>query len=434
MLELPSRDADRAAQSPHSWASFTPDGVDDAKRCAPAGSLEGFASARGLVYHGPLRWAYLPAVAPLYRERMHNACVGVLGGRRYGLVGHELLPVGFTTTQNSTRIDMPGAFHGEHLRDPWVKVLNPLSDLRAGEGPFARGEAVVPTSVVAVHVPEAALIPSFTVASTQRMHKRARPLDRFGLGGFRLNGAITEEQEDSVFVPVVRDALNAIDGEYVRVQLTCSQLHLMRDGFLDDAGLDGLVDRAVVLADALAASQTTQPQAFADPLPDAPVPVAPRKQRGLRLGPITIGVGMPKPDPDATDPDGWGAGFARAAKEFRLVSEDPDAFHRAFPRIQAPGRARGVLRGELPGGLHGRLSLHLYEPGATTGRSAVTFAAAPGTPDSPPGGVVHEPTRQRVAVADGLVTCWNEEILQATIGTDDTSRRALATAQALGLV
>lgn len=444
-------DSDRAAegskraQQPHSWASFTPEGVADAQRVQPPTSLEGFAAERDLQFRGSLRWGHLLGVMPAWKGRVFNACTGAIAPHRFGYVAHESLQVGTSTSHNGGAwvSGLGGEFYGERIRDPWVTVaavVTGISDVfEDQDGPFPRATAAVPTTTVAMHVPEAALVPLFRVGSVGRIHGHHQRTDEFGLAGFRVRGDLTQEQRAAILGGPVGEALAPLAARsYAKLHVVCSQLRLTVDGYLTDPGeLDTLIGRAVAIADALADHDSEHwPPApdFAAPLPEAPAPFRAEPATKLKLGPIKIGWGNKPPAdaPTTTDPDGWGEGFAQAAKEHGLRYEDPVAFHRSFPRVQAPGTARGVLQGRLPSGIVGRLTVHQHEPTSAQARVAVTFPAPEGTPDTPVGGVVHEPTDMQVAVTDGLVTCWSRTITTRTIATVETSRRALEAARAFG--
>ena len=102
-----------------------------------------------------------------------------------------------------------------------------------------------------------------------------------------------------------------------------------------------------------------------------------------------------------------------------LAVEDPRAFHAAFPGLNLPGEAFGVLRGRLPGtALTGRLvccaerplalpddfRAFLSDPGGAVGCDVVVVPVAPEAAPTPPEG---EPCGSlRIAVADGVLTAW----------------------------
>jgi hypothetical protein len=107
------------------------------------------------------------------------------------------------------------------------------------------------------------------------------------------------------------------------------------------------------------------------------------------------------------------------ADEREMAVEDPRAFHAAFPGLNVPGEAFGVLRGRLPGmALTGRLlccaerrmSLpddfrkFLTNPGGAAGSDVAVVAVRRDAPATAPAGEVDGDIR--VAVADGVLTAW----------------------------
>jgi hypothetical protein len=90
---------------------------------------------------------------------------------------------------------------------------------------------------------------------------------------------------------------------------------------------------------------------------------------------------------------------------FGLESEDPLAYHRAFPSLPVPGVGCVVLRGSLPGlGVPGRLVVH-RERGAA--RPAVVIACPEGAEPTPPGGLVYQEHGVRLEIVDGLLAVWS---------------------------
>jgi hypothetical protein len=109
----------------------------------------------------------------------------------------------------------------------------------------------------------------------------------------------------------------------------------------------------------------------------------------------------------------------RIADECGMAVEDSRAFHAAFPGLNVPGQAFGVLRGRLPGtDLHGRLVCCaerlmwipddirklLKDPGGAAGCDVVVLAVDERTPPTAFEGDVDGDIR--VAVADGVLTAW----------------------------
>ena len=429
-------------QRPSATAAFAAEDVQDARRGEPAGDLTHYANARGLRHMGSLRSGYLLGVAPARAEHAFNTCVGEVVPGRYGYVSHELQLVGFATSRSGRRMQMGGEFHGKRLGDPnpvlnLIPVVGDLGLDQLDDPPFPRGYATVPSTVVAMLVPEVALAPRFAIATASRMPDTFPLLADVGLPGYRLRGDTLDASERERLVGgTVARVLESIAGPYVRLEVVHGQLSLTVNGFLTEpAALERIVAVAGRIADGLAtASHEARPASpFAVGLPTPPPVVAPPKRRGLRLGPITISRGGSMAAPEGTDPDGWGAGFARAADEFGLTREDPDALHRAFPRLGVPGRARGVLRGRLPGGLDGRLTVHQHTPGAHDVRTAVLVAAPDEVPATPVGGLDHEATGLRICINDGVVACWSKALRHAEIATADTSQRAARALHDLGI-
>lgn len=387
---------------PHSWAAFTKDAVEDARRCAPAVSLDGYAAAAGLRYEDSVRVPHVLAVVPEFAAHVFNACTGAVAPGRFGAVAHELKLIGFANGRNGARMMMPGTFHGERFRDPgpwydWLPFVDVFTKDHTAGRPFPAGNVVVPTTSVALQVPEAALLPRFRVGSADRLAGRFDRLGDHGLLGYRLiSDHLTEEHRTAVFGGPAGRALGGVHAEFVELAFVHGQLRLTRDGFVDDpAVLDALRATAAAVADGLADVAT----------PDLP---------------------------DTADRDGWGSGLDRAAAEFGLVREDPVALHRTFPRLPIPGRCRGVLRGTLPGGVDGRFAILQHTPLTLEVRSAVLLAGPAALPDSPVGGVRHEPTRMVVEARDGIVGCWSLDVRHADMATRDTTERAVAAAAALG--
>lgn len=429
---------------PHSSAAFAPQDVEDARRGEPAFSLAEYAAPRGLELRGSVRLGHLLAVAPARVEYSFNTCVGAVAPGRYGYVAHELQLVSFRQGENSPTMLMGGEFHGKRMRDPsplllMVPVVGALGLDELNTPAFPRGEAAVPTTVVALQVPEAAVLPQLAIGNAERMPGRFPLLVAEGLPGYRFRPA---ELDPALRAAICSDrvvaALNEIAGPYVRLELVHGQLSLTVNGFLyEDAAIDRVVVAAAAIADGLSGAQRPDLTAakLRDGLPGAAAETPPPRRRGLKLGPMTISLGGgPRDVPPGTDRDGWGAGLARAAEEFGLSLEDADALHHAFPRIPVPGRVRGVLRGALPGGIDGRVTLHQHTPLSLDTRTAVLFAAPQGAATTPPGGLVHEATNLRVNVIDGVVACWTRELRHAEIGTRDTSERAARAAADLGLL
>lgn len=408
---------------PHSHVALAPEDIEDSQRCRPDVSLEPFARARGLTYGGSVILGTFVGVLPTWAEYVFNSCRGELGPGRFGLVEHELLELEVAPNDpTGSGIRMGGSFWAVKRGMPpgWKKRLIPgvieLGMDEPANEPFAAYASWAPVTSVAVHVPEAACLPRISVGSADRHNAlgTTSSLEDVGLPHLRLRSDLPDDLRVAVLDGAAGRALGTVDAPYVSLKLSYSQLLLTRNGFVtDDAELDALIARAVAIAEGLAA--TCRPSAV----------MAPFDTR------------LPRPEPQTgrfAGLDRWDETFAAAEKAFGMTLEDPDAYHAAFPRLQVPGTARGVLRGTMPGGAEGRLAFHEHG-GRRSGflRGAALFAAPPAAEPTPPGGVLHEPTQMYVAVGDGIVACWNRQMDPGTLAVTPTAERAQATLRELGL-
>lgn len=415
---------------PHSHAALAREDKDDAKRCAPAGDLAAFAHARGLTFSGSVVLGALAGVLPTWPDYVFNCSHGDLGGGRYGLVQHELMEISADENgDGDSGIRMNGSFYNAKRGNApgWKKRMIPgarfIGMFEPKDEPFAAFASWVPTTTVAVRVPEAALLGTIRLRSADRVHPIGSPkLDEYGLPQFRFIRKADELSEETRMAILAGDVgrwLASVAAPYVSLSVHEGQLALTRNGFvMDEAQLDQLVTQAVAIAACLA--EVCRPGAP----PTAPF--------GDPLGVVEPGGA----NTALIRPDDWDTFLDTAAGELGLVREFPYAYHAAFPRLPVPGRARGVMRGTLPGeGLAGRLAFH-QQGGITRGtvRGAALFAARPGTPDGPLGGVRHERTDMYVEVSEGIVCCWNRVRTPAALEAADLAARAQATVRELGLV
>lgn len=405
---------------PHSWAAFAAQDVEDAERGRPAVDLRAYAQERGLAYDGSARCLHVLGVLPRWTDYVFNACRGTLGGARHGVVFHELLELRVTSREHGSSLAMGGAFARTKLRGRRITLRSfiPVVGMfdSGKDEPFPELSAAAPVTTVAVHVPDAALLPEFTVRSADRLPSSGNPrLSEYGLLGYRLRGdALSADQRAALFGGAARGVLAALDGPYVDVRFRQASLALRVGGFAADApGLDALVDRALALADALGG-------------------VA-RETTGAGTAPARFGDPLPPPPAGGPDVDGWDATLDQAAAAKGLVREDPDALHRAYPTLPVPGRARGVLRGPLAGGAGGRVSFHQHRAGSFRLQAAALFPAAPGGADTPPGGVLHEETGMWVGRAGDLVAAWPAVTHHRELAITGTAEQGLRAARALGL-
>lgn len=417
--------AERGRTRPHSHLALAPEDVEASERCAPQGDLKAYAAARDYRFDGSVITGNFVGVLPNWPDYVFNVCRGPIGGRRLGVIEHELLEIPVDPNRKGSGVMMGGSFWAvrEGLPPGWQKRMIPgmteLGLAEPGNEPFASIATWAPTTTVAIHVPEAAMLGRIVVRPTDRMGPIGNiGLEEYGLPRFRMAepDLVPEATRAAIFGGVAGNALDGVDAPFVELRMHHAQLALKRNGFVEDeTKLDEFVDQALVIADAIAGAcrSDSMTRTFDEALPPPP----PETGRFAGL-------------------DRWDDTLNAAAEKFKMTREDPAAYHAAFPRLQFPGTARGVLRGRFPaGGINGRLAFHEHG-GRRDGwlRAGALFPAPEGAPPSPPGGVLHEPTKMYVAVADGVVACWSQQMDAGTLAVTPTAEKATATARELGLL
>lgn len=410
---------------PHSHVALAPDDVEASERCRPLVDLSDFAAQRGLTFGGSIILGAFVGIQPNWPDYVFNSCRGALAGRRYGVVEHELLELPMGEDGDGVSVRMGGSFWAVRTGFPpgWKKRMIPgvteLGLAEPGNAPFASIAAWTPTTTVALHVPEAAMLKPLVVRPAERMAAIGSPkLEEYGLAGFRIDRPDDQPPEvlAGIFGGEAGRVLGQIDAPFVEIRMHHAQLTVKRNGFVEDhAELDTFIDQAVKIADGIAA--VCRPDPTARPFDTALPP--PPEETGRFAG-----------------LDRWDETLDAAATKFDLVREDPAAYHAAFPRLEIPGTARGVLRGSLPGGgTHGRLAFH-QQGGRREGwlKAAALFTAPDGAEPTPPGGVLHESTAMYVSVADGVVACWNQQMDPGQLSVTPTAERAQTTIRELGLL
>jgi hypothetical protein len=375
----------RDGMSKHGYAAFAPQDVEDARRGRPATDLRGYAQARGLQWLDRRSPAGFSAAVPGFEAYRFNVVRGLLPGGRYGTMFHQLLEVPVTRSPNisgrlyGSVVKVKGRWWLPNRTDlPFIgDFLDPPSDDRPPEA-FDSHAVWIPTTTVAVNVPETAL-PYFLIRIDRR--DRHAPFD------FPHKRPLTDGWRLRAHAPVAIPPIGEIlarhrDDPYFGVLLLRGTLIVRRNGFVAD--LDALARDACELAGAFRAAALAQldPQPFETALPA----------------------------PHTTHPEvtpGWRQGYSRLAARLGLVEEDPDDYHRAFPSLGVPGRAVAVLRGELAPGVHGRL-VYCAERNlraAERARGAVLIARE--APDTPPGGVLHHDRQLVHEQRDGVTVLWS---------------------------
>jgi hypothetical protein len=369
----------------HGYAAFAPADVKDARRGHPATSLAGYATERGLEWLDRRSAAGFSAAFPGFEEYRYNAVRGMLPGGRFGVLFHQLLEVPVTGSPN-----ISGTLYGSKVkvkgRGWWwlpdrtdIPYIGQFLDTPTdpGEPDAFESHAVwIPTTTVAINVPEAAL--PFFLTRIDRRHHHAPfdfPHQERLADGWRLraHGPVPDLDLDAV---LARHA----DDPFFQILALRGTVIVRRNGYQTD--IDALARDACAIADAFAAASPSHAQPFASALP------APRSHH-----------------PEVTP--AWRDGYAKLAARLRLTEEDADDYQRAFPTLGVPGHAVAVMRGELAPGIHGRLvySAERNLRAAERARGAVLLPAT-GDP-TPPGGERH-PGRQLVhEQRDGVAVLWS---------------------------
>lgn len=408
----------------HGYAAFAPADTADAKRRAPDVDLSGYAARRGLEHRGQDRLDELHAVMPEWAEYAFNCMSGALPDGSYGALLHEKLEVPVTNGD----ISWSGSYYHVVTRGPskgalgCISIVLPIDLSRSPRHePFGRSGVWIPTTKVALRLPEAALLPAMTVKRKAHLGLTGTKLDDDGAPGFRLIGQpVPEQMRRELFGGGLGHLLGRLSHPYVELQVQRGAMSLQRNGYArTDDELDDLVRAACAMAEHLRAvcGPLHAPGAFADPLPP------PRTE--VDWAPWYPLVVYP-----------FHEVFPKAAAERGMVLEDLVEYHRRFPRVPVPGTALGVMRGRLPGtAVLGRLVFH--QQGNGTGdavRGGVLFEAPPHPPPFRLGGTFVEETQMYVEVVDGIAAIWNAERTVAGLHSARLAEGAVSTARRVGLL
>lgn len=383
----------------HNHTAFAPEDVDDARRGAPATSLEGWATGRGLTYFGSALIGSFVNVLPRFEQYTFNMSRGEVGPSRYGQVAHLLEELPAT----DGKIDGGGTFYGTRLvTKRGLGSFFGFEKARPDE-PFAANAAWAPTTGVALRVPELALLPrvGLEVQSSFLNFSGSRDLGPTGVPGWRLHASDWVSDELAVAVAESVRPLAGLGAAWGRVLVDHGQLALVRNGFVADPDvLDHLVATACTIADGLATAAPSPP-------------------------------GTP---PWCQPQEHETAAFRQGAEQFGMALAEPVELHRAHRHLPFPGRALGLLTGNLPGTAAAGHLAFAVQGGRTTGtyRTVVIAPAAPGA-STPLGGVVHQPTDQYAEVADGLAVSWPRVRSVGRLEAVEKSAAGVATLRDLGL-
>lgn len=383
----------------HNHTAFDREDVEDARRGAPARSLEGWAAERGLEFLGSSFVSAFLTALPAYDDYTFNVCRGEVRPGRFGMVAHLLEELAATDGE----IDGGGTFYGTRIVTKRGFGSFFGFEKERPQEPFAANAAWAPTTGVILRVPELALQPRVTleVESGFLNFGGGRDLGAAGVPGWRLHTTdwVSDPLADAVTAAV--QPLAGLGVSWGRVLLDHGILALVRNGFVaDPAVLDHLVGTAAAIADALAAT--------------APLP-----------------AGTP---PWCQPQEHETAAFRQGADEYGMALADPVELHRTHRHLPFPGRALGLLTGTLPGTTAEGLLAFSTQGALTTGSyRTVVLAPAVAGASTPVGGVLHKPTDQYVEVADGLAVTWPRVRAVGRLESAEKSAAGVATLRDLGL-
>lgn len=405
----------------HSHASFTADGVEDARRGAPASDLAAYGTARGLEPMGSVLVGHVAGLNPLWVDHVFNVLRGELGDGRFGTVQHELHEVGLADDGSPTQ---PGEYWGR--RSSSRPGLGSLIGIRRDppNEPFGAQAMWLPSTGVKVLVPEAALLPRMVAVSAPYAPLTAPSLGPWAPSFRMVSSAWADDAMRAAFAGATGPVLESIGATFCRVEVAHGALGIRVDGFRDDpADLDRLVDAACALARVV--TELGRPW-WVEGDPDQPLWAFDRSTH-------PPGYRSFEGDHDRSGMDA----LERDAARFAMTVEDPVALHRRFPRLAVPGTSMGVLRGTLPSSsVTARLSWHTQShPGSSAYlRRAAIVTARPDTPSLPVGGELVTETDMYVACVDGVGCCWTRTNSEGRLGTEDLMHRALETFRRTGVL
>jgi len=388
--------------------------ANSARRGRPDFDLTGWAEQRGLEFRaGAPQGGHLSVTCPWSRDLLFNVVRGRAPGGDHVVLCHEARVVNVYTS---------GSFHGGETTAPgddWNVArmvlwgLNPLAGLgKAGEEWFK-----VPYTVAGTRVPHLGTITGLHVARRAERHEEdsvtwtTRPLDDLGVSGHWV-AAIRRNSDHAVaerlLAGPIRKILRERQGLGFELRVEYGQAIVARQDFVGrDEDLDALVASVERLAAGVreicvpgfgsrSLSSEIEPPSWLESV---------RRQPRKKVTTWPIGALADR--------------VVAIADERGMELEDPLAFHRAFPDLNVPGQAFGVMRGRLPGtALHGRLLCcaerrmwlpeemreHLTDPGGQVGADVAVIAVDPDTPATPREGELDGDVR--VAIADGVLSAW----------------------------
>jgi hypothetical protein len=395
----------------------------DAVRGRPDIDLAGWANRRGLRFRGSsAQVGHLSVTCPWSEDLLFNVVRGRWPGGLDGVVCHEARIYGAGAR---------GFFHGgewnggDRNGSRIVDALDVIADLTLAPLPLLSGgggEAYfkAPYTSAGARVPHLAAVTGLHIARRAERHTptdrlfgtwQARPLDDLGVRDHWIAAVRRHSDEATVerlLRGPIRELLSVQQGLGFEVRIEYGQVIVARQDFLKrDEDIDALVATAESLAGAV--RDVCVPAAGARPLetilppPEWVATVRRRPRRKHTLWPV--GALLER--------------VVQAADERDMAVEDPNAFHAAFPGLNFPGEAFGVLHGRLPGtALTGRLlccaerpmvlpddfRAFLTDPGGPAGSDVAVVPVSAYAPATPAEGDIDGDLR--VAVHDGVLTAW----------------------------
>jgi hypothetical protein len=377
------------------YGAFAGQDFVDARRRHPDVDLSPYATARGLDMLGSRNAAGFFAALPLDEQLQFNVMRGPLPGGEQGILFHHVLPVPVSPDGSGAGLvgcvyKQPGA--KLRIRDFFGNLI-PLADLLVDAVTDLRRPAEVtdplascvgvPCTVGAVLVPEAAL-EQFTIDNQPKPRFVSHHREKIGDWTLLSREPPDPRLLERFLSDTTREALRHLDSRaYAKLEVKYGTLVVRVNGYLrDEAELDGLAQLTCALARELRAAGDL----IADRRP----------------------FDRPLPAPEQRAPEPWGDALDAYAWKHRLALEDPAAYHRAFPSLAVPGRAFGVLRGELADGVIGRVAWHTEKSLATNndGRNAVLLPARPGAEPTPRAGIRLADEALNYWIGDGMLAVW----------------------------
>jgi len=397
----------------------------DAVRGRPDVDLSGWAARRGLRFRGATaQGGHLSVTCPWSTDLLFNVVRGRWPGGTDGIVCHEARVYG----ESARGFFHPREWSNVTNNGNGSRILNAvdvIADLAGHPLPLLTGGSgasyfKVPYTCAGARVPHVAAVTGLHVARRAERYTstdalfgtwESRPLDDPRLAD-QWMVAVRKHSDEATVERLVRgpiaDLLSDQQGLGFEIRIEYGQVVVSRQDFLKrDADLDALVGMTETLAQAVR-DICVRPRGvhgLATPVPAPQWLAEVRRRPGKKHTLWPIGALLDR--------------VVQVADERGMEVEDPRTFHAAFPDLNFPGEAFGVLHGRLPGtALWGRLLCcaerpmvlpddyrrFLTDPGGPAGSDVAVVAVSPDAPATDPEGEVDGDLR--VAVADGVLTAW----------------------------